>query len=456
MLGRQRDLDAVHRALTDWLRRKMPDARDLEISALKAPKAGVSNETFLFDATWRGGGQRLVARLQPTDFLVFPEYDLGVQTGVMQRLEGTDVPVPHVRWLEPDPDVLGSAFYVMDAVDGEVPSEVPSFHVYGWIRDADPARRPGIWWNGVAALAAVHAVDWKARGLDFLGVPGGDTDPIDRQLAYWERYLRWVTADGPEQPTLEAALAWLRDHRFAPKRTTLCWGDARMPNLMFRDDRVVAVLDWEMAFLGDPESDLLWWTFLDWANNEGYGAPHLDGVPGRDETLERYAELTGHPVEHPHWHEVFAAFRYGAVMARVATRLEAIGASTPSPDFATNNVPTQAVARLLGLPPPGEARMQTTVGTRDAAAPVHLQLRLDGPGGGEWYVVIRDGDAARHAGVCDAPDATLTALHADWRAVQRGELDRLAAFLDGKLKIDGDLTLFMLHEELITRVTRED
>ena len=64
---------------------------------------------------------------------------------------------------------------------------------------------------------------------------------------------------------------------------------------MFRDDRVVAVLDWEMAFLGDPEADLAWWCFLDWANNEGYGGPHLDGIPGKEETLARYAEITGHP-----------------------------------------------------------------------------------------------------------------------------------------------------------------
>jgi putative sterol carrier protein len=224
---------------------------------------------------------------------------------------------------------------------------------------------------------------------------------------------------------------------------------------MFRDDRVAAVLDWEMAFLGDPEADLGWWCFLDWANNEGYGGPHLEGIPGKEETLARYAELTGHPVEHAHWHEVFAAFRYGVILGRVAVRMRAIGASLPADDWESNNVCTQALARLLDLPPPGEERLTTRVGRRGADAAVRLQFRLSGDGGGDWWVLVRGADASRHAGVVDDPDATLEADVADWHAVQSGDLDRLQAFMDGKLKISGDLTLFMLHETTITRLSQE-
>src|SRR5262245_26762028 len=156
-----------------WLRRQLPDARDLEVSSLRAPKAGVSNETFLFETTYRDGTgearhERLVARLEPRDFLVFPEYDLERQYEVMARLAGSGVPVPRVRWLERDPDVLGSAFYVMDAVDGDVPSEVPSYHVFGWVHDAPPERRARIWWHGLEVLARIHALDWGALGLGFL------------------------------------------------------------------------------------------------------------------------------------------------------------------------------------------------------------------------------------------------------------------------------------------------
>ncbi len=455
MLGRQRDLDQVRAHLTTWLRAQLPGARDLEVSSLRAPKAGVSNETFLFEVTSRTGTERLVARLEPRDFLVFPEYDLEQQYGVMARLDGSSVPVPRVRWLERDPAVLGSPFYVMDAVDGDVPSEVPSYHVFGWVHDAPPARRERIWWNGLEMLARIHALDWRGLGLGFLGEPASGRDAIDRQLAYWDRYLALVRDEGPPQPTLDATLGWLRANAFTPRRVSLCWGDSRLPNLMFRDDRVAAVLDWEMAFLGDPEADLGWWCFLDWANNEGYGGPHLAGIPGKDETLARYAELTGHAVEHAHWYEVFAAFRYGVILGRVAIRMRAIGASLPSDDWESNNVCTQALARLLDLPPPGEERLTTSVGRREAGAPVRLQFRLSGAGGGDWWVLLHGEDASRHAGLTDDPDATLEADVADWRAVQSGELDRLQAFMDGKIRISGDLTLFMLHETTISRLSQE-
>ncbi len=459
MLGRQRDLDAVHATLTAWLGRRLTGAHDLRVSALRAPKAGVSNETFLFDVAYRDASgpcqERLVARLEPRDFLVFPEYDLARQYEVMARLAGSGVPVPRVRWLETDPAVLGGAFYVMDAVDGDVPSEVPSYHLFGWVHEATPERRRRVWWSGIEMLARIHALDWRACGLEFLGAPGPGRDAVERQLDYWERYLALVRSEGPAQPTLDAALAWLRANAFAPRRVALCWGDSRLPNLMYRDDRVVAVLDWEMAFLGDPEADLAWWCFLDWANNEGYGGPHLDGIPGKDETLARYAELTGHPVEHAHWNEVFAAVRYGVILARVAIRMRAIGASLPAADWESNNVCTQALARLLDLPPPGEERLTTSVGRRDADAPVRLQFRLSGDGGGDWYVVVRGDAGTRHTGVIEDADATLEAEAADWRAVQAGVLDRLQAFMDGKLRIAGDLTLFMLHEALITRLSQE-
>src|SRR5437763_35548 len=95
------------------------------------------------------------------------------------------------------------------------------------------------------------------------------------------------------QPILAHALAWLREHRYAPRHVALCWGDARLPNLIYRNDEVVGVLDWEMAFLGDPEADLGWWLFMHWATGEGYGFPPLEGFPGRGETIRRDEALTG-------------------------------------------------------------------------------------------------------------------------------------------------------------------
>ena len=446
MLGRQRDLEVMHAALTAWLREKRP-GEDLVLSQLSSPKAGISNETFLVDATSRAGVQRLVVRIEPTDFLVFPEYDLGRQARVIQSLAGSGVPVPRVLWFEDDRSALGAPFYVMERIEGEVPSEVPPYHTFGMCVDATPARRARMWWSGVDALAAVHAVDWKERGLAFLGVPGPGGDALDRQLAYYERYLDWV--GGPPQPILRAALAWLRSRRYTPRRVTLCWGDSRLPNLIFRDDAVAGVLDWEMAFLGDPEADLGWWLFMDWATSEGYGFPRLAGFPDADETIRRYEERTGFPVEHALYQETFAAFRFGVIMARIAGRLREIGAPTPTEDFQVNNVSTQRLATLLGLPLPGGPRREIRVDR----VTVRVQFHLTGPGGGSWYLVSRAGEGTRHEGIADAPDVTLTAAAVDWEALQRGELDRAQALLGGKLRIDGDMSLLMQLEDVIARVT---
>jgi aminoglycoside phosphotransferase (APT) family kinase protein len=454
MLAGERDLQATRERLAQWLEAKQPEARGLRISELRKPSAGLSNETFLFEASWRdGAGERreqMVARLQPTEFQVFPEYDLSMQYRILERLQGTDVPVPRVRWFEEDTSVLGSSFYVMDRVEGEIPSEVPPYHCFGLCYDATPQRRARIWWGGIEALARIHRLDWRRLDLAFLGVPGGGVDPLDRQLTYYQRYLEWACGDD-EQPILRAASRWLQENHFAPTRVALCWGDSRLPNMMFRDDRVVAVLDWEMAHLGDPEADLAWWLFLDWTSCDGYGFPRLEGFPSKEETIARYEELTGAKVEHAFYYEVWAAFRFGVIMARVATRLKQLGLPVPNPSFESNNVCTHALARLLELPPPGEP---IAAPPRDAEELVRVQFHLTGPGGGDWYLEQRGGRSTRHEGIAEGAVTVLTASAADWHAVQSGEIGRTEAFFSGRLKIDGDVSLLLQLEDAISKLGR--
>jgi len=357
MLQPERNLGTVRDGLTAWLQGRMPEAQELTISELTRPKAGFSNDTLLFEVSYLADGrrcvERLVARFAPAEFRVFPEYDLAAQARVMRCLASTAVPVPRVRWLEEDTRVLGQPFYIMDAIAGELPSEVPPYHSTGFCFETTPARRARIWWSGLETLARIHALDWHALGLGFLGAPGAGTDPLDRQLAYWTRYLEWVVRGREPQPILARALAWLRENRYTPRHVALCWGDARLPNLIYRDDEVVGVLDWEMAFLGDPEADLGWWLFMHWATGEGYGFPPLEGFPGRDETIRRYEALTDRPVEHALYNEVLAALRFGAIMARIAGRMADLGIPAPVPDFETNTQCHQRLAVLLDLPPPG-------------------------------------------------------------------------------------------------------
>ena len=111
-----------------------------------------------------------------------------------------------------------------------------------------------------------------------------------------EHYLGWAQEE--PQPILEASLQWLQQQHYAPARITLCWGDARLPNTMFNPEGdVLAVLDWDMAILSDPESDLAFMIVLDWLLSEGTGVPRLEGFPSKEETVRRYEELTGWRVE---------------------------------------------------------------------------------------------------------------------------------------------------------------
>lgn len=349
VLTTPRDLDDVRRRLTAWLRRTT--GTDVRVGEIQKPSAGFSNDTLLFEVEHGGRTEPLVARLEPNEFHVFPEYDLGAQFRILRCLAETDVPVPPARWFEDDPSVLGSPFYVMDRVAGEVPSEVPNYHMVGFLYDAPLPERAALWWSGLDTMARIHSVDWHRAGLDFLGVPGGGTDPIDRQLAYWRRYLAWARG-GRDWRILAASLDWLEANRFAPAAVRLVWGDARLPNMLYRDGKVAAVLDWEMAFLGDPETDLGWWLYMDWATGPGYGVPRLDGLPDRAETIARWEERTGLRATNALWYEVFAAVRFGLIMARIARRMEEVGIPPPNPDFDLDQPNTRRLAELLDLPPP--------------------------------------------------------------------------------------------------------
>ena len=148
-----RDLEGDGKKLLEWLRAKLPDASELEMSPLEQPgSSGFSNETLLFELRYQQGGERhrdkLVARVQPVGFQAFPSYDLGLQFRTMSLLAPTNVPVPEMLWLEEDDtSVFGAPFYIMRQVEGRVPSDNPPYHAAGWLTEASPEERAAIWWG---------------------------------------------------------------------------------------------------------------------------------------------------------------------------------------------------------------------------------------------------------------------------------------------------------------------
>ncbi len=353
-----RDVDATRTQLTAWLRRKLPGATDVAVGDITLPSgSGFSNETLLIDAGWRENGAvvdaPLVARVRPTAYAIFPEYDLHRQFRTMEILgRSTRIPVPRVRWYEDDASVLGQAFYVMDRVDGMIPPDHPPFTTGGWLFDAAPADQGRLARSALTVLAELHRLDWRALGFEVLARPEYGATPFTQQLGYYAMMLRWAAA-GRAMPIAEAALAWLEARRPATEPpAVLTWGDARIGNMIFRDFAPVAVLDWEMVTLGPGEVDLAWWLVLDRYHTEGVGAGPLPGFPSRAEVVGLYEDCVGRRVEDLFYYEVWAAFRFALVLIRIGDMMTEYGIMRPGSGFERVNPATTMLAAMLDLPPP--------------------------------------------------------------------------------------------------------
>lgn len=243
----------LERRLGDWLSGRV-GAQTVQIMDLRRHAEGWSWHTYTFRARWRetaGGEERTAAlaiRREPEDGLLAP-YDVGGQYALHAALEATGtVPVPALRWLELDSAVLGMPFYAMDRVDGHVPVQ--------WKPDdpvafPDEAARRRIGEDFVDALGAIHTLDWRAAGLaDVVGEP---RDEVSR----WERLLDEAVL--VEVPLLREAIAWLRERPASSGRLALVHGDYRIGNFILGPDgRIAAILDWELAHIGDPVEDVAW------------------------------------------------------------------------------------------------------------------------------------------------------------------------------------------------------
>ena len=344
------DADTFRDRMTEWLPARLGGAKDLTVFDVKPPTGnGYSSETAMFAATFMLDGQaqerRYVTRLKPSRDGVFPTYDIELQYEIMQALADTAVPVPMMLWREPDDAVLGSPFFVMAHVEGRVPSDNPCHTIEGWLHDAPPDAQRTVHRSALETMTVIHQLDWKEH-VGFLEgrVPYG----LGEQLDHYEKFFAWAAGDRP-QPVAERAWEWIQANK--PKGwqpVGLSWGDSRISNMIFGDDyRPIAVLDWEMASLCDPEMDLGWWLFLDRHFSEGLGVPNLPGFLSREETVRIWEERTERPADNLEFYEVFAGFRFAVVMIRVVQLLIADGVLPPGHEMEHDNIPTQCLTRML-------------------------------------------------------------------------------------------------------------
>lgn len=340
----QRDPDLTRARLAAWLA-TVVDADGVTVGPLTVPPtSGFSAEILLCEASWRAGGRRitqpLVVRVAPTRHRIFPDPRWRVQVEVQRALADTDVPVAPIIGYDAAGTWLGAPFVVMRRIEGQVPADLPSYHRDGWLTALSPPRRRQLWWGAVELLGRIHRLAPERVA------PPGTRIGLDAGLRFFADHLEYFGAD--RLPVVHQALGWLREHRPPePGGESLLWGDARLGNLIFAGTRPVAVLDWEMVDIGRPETDLAWFLYLDRFLSEGIGAPRLAGLPSRDETVARYELISGRPVEHLDYFEVYAAFRFCVLTARVARLLGESGIVAPGADFPLHRNATGLLRRRL-------------------------------------------------------------------------------------------------------------
>lgn len=266
---------------------------------------GHSNVTYLITR----GGAEMVLRRPPRPPLPPSAHDVLREARLLRALQDTPARVPVVLAVCEDPATIGCPFYVMERIAGEViVSDIP---------DAldTPAERRRISDELIDALVEIHAVDWRAAGLEGFGKPTG----------YLERQLRrfvglWELNKTREIPEVERVGGWLSENMPESGPATIVHGDFRLGNAIFAADppaRLAAVLDWEMATIGDPLADLGYLCMM-WTESgdpkHGMrealgGVTRREGFPTRSELIAAYEQRTGRSMRDLRWYTTLALWK---------------------------------------------------------------------------------------------------------------------------------------------------
>ena len=317
---------AAHRideaALTHYLARHVPEA--VPIHGVSQFAAGQSNPTYLIE----GERGRFVLRKKPPGTLLPKAHLVEREYRILAALAETDVPVPRVHHLCEDTAIIGTAFYVMDHVEGAVDQD-PAWPALS------PEGRRAAYASMADVLARLHRVDWRGLGLDDYGREG---NYIARQIRRWTG--QYEASRTGEIADMDRLIAWLPDHIPDDDETTIVHGDYRPGNLIVdaEEPRIAAVLDWELSTLGHPLSDLAH-NCLAFSIPRGTSAlPGLGGadlkalgVPTEEAHRDAYCARAGRgPIAEWRFYMAFAFFRMAAICQGVYARGLKGNASAPN------------------------------------------------------------------------------------------------------------------------------
>ena len=328
--GLVRDLADLEPGLVAWLRHRHPERVGLRVEVLRHVSAGLSNETILVDLVWGDRPERrsLALRL-PALQMTFPDFDLRTQALVQTAVADAGLPTPAPVAVELDEEWLGTPFLAMPFVAGQVGPQAPALDPGMLELGADRQRR--VVDRFVDLLASLHRVDADPRRA-----PGRCCAAAGERSA-----TRWTggasTSGGPATATTcrcRSTSCWPGVAPSCPTATpavSLLWGDPRLGNtIVDAEQRIVAALDWDMAFAGPAEHDLAWYLGLD-AVVAALAGRQVPGFPTRAETLARYEQRAGRRLVDFDWYEVFALVRSIAVAVRQSRLAAAAGVDYPVP-----------------------------------------------------------------------------------------------------------------------------
>jgi aminoglycoside phosphotransferase (APT) family kinase protein len=273
---------------------------------------GQSNPTYLLTS----GSRQLVLRKKPPGTLLPTAHAVDREHRIFTALTGSDVPVPRPYLYCDDPTVIGAAFFVMEYVQGRIfwDPTLPGMA---------PEERRGLYDEMNRVLAALHRVDYAARGLADYGKPG---NYFARQIRRWSQQYQAAKTD--ELDSMERLMAWLPAHIPSDDQTCLVHGDFRLDNMIFHphEPRVLAVIDWELSTLGHPLADLAYncmpyySTFRSPVPLAEVAGPHT-GIPTEQEYVERYCERAGREaIVDFRFHLAFSFFRSASIVQGVYHR----------------------------------------------------------------------------------------------------------------------------------------
>ena len=305
---------------------------------------GQSNPTFLLKTP----AKNYVLRRKPPGVLLKSAHAVDREFRVQSALAGTDVPVAKMHHLCEDNDVIGTMFYVMDAIDGRN-------HTLPTMPDVDNVRRGAVIDEMNRVLAALHDVDIDAVGLSDYGAPG---NYFERQIGRWSKQYR--ASETVEVPAMNELMERLVEQMPEDDgQRTLVHGDYRIDNMMFEHDgpNCLAVLDWELSTTGHPYADLAA-VIMQWqmpANKEGRGFEGVDrakiGVPTDNQFIESYCQRRGiGKIDNFGFYLAFNFFRMTGIIQGVLKRAVDGNASNPERGIQMGQyVPVFANAGLQAL-----------------------------------------------------------------------------------------------------------